>query len=178
MQSKDGMKHIIDHKTLKFERQFKANGVQYVIRTPEEGMGLYRWQLFSSKFFPLAGLDTTLGQLRMWNRQALEEANKIGTQYQNLSGLFAALANFDEAIRRTERNWDFSLYAATLFITRPGESLDEWTEGQAEAKIEDWRKEGIHEADFFFLAMWWGVESSTRFQGLREAIHRELAASN
>lgn len=170
------LKHIIDHTTLKFEHRFKANGTQYNIRTVEEGMGLYRWQLFSSKFFPLSGIDTTLGQLRMWNQQALQEANKIGTQLQNLSELFKALANFDEAVRRTDRNWDFSLYAATLFVTRKGENLDEWTEADAESKIEDWRKEGIHEADFFFLTMWWGTESSTKLHQLRQAMHKELTA--
>ena len=171
------LKHIIDHKTLKFETKFKANGTEYHIRTVDEGIGLYRWQLFSSKFFPLAGLDTTLGQLRAWNQEALAEANKIGTQHQNLSALFKALANFDEAMRRTDRNWDFSLYAATLIINRKGENLDEWTEADAETKIADWRKEGIHEADFFFLAMWWGTESSKKLAGLRETMHARLKQS-
>lgn len=168
------LKHIIDHKTLEYNNTFTANGKEYHIRTPEEGIGLYRWQLFSSKFFPLAGLDSTLGQLRVWNQQALQEANKIGTQHQNLSGLFSALGNFDEAMRRTSRNWDFSLYAASLFITLPDENLDEWTEAQAEGKIEDWRKEGIHEADFFFLTIHWGTESTTKLQELRQALQRQL----
>lgn len=139
-------------------------------------MGLYRWQLFSSKFFPLAGLDSPLGQLRHWNQQALQEANKIGTQHQQLSKLFEALGNFDEAMRRTDRNWDFSLYAASLFITRKGEDLNEWTEAEAEEKVEDWRKEGIHEADFFFLVMWWGTESSTKLAALRQRLQAELTA--
>lgn len=173
----DELKHIIDHKTLKFDTKFKANGTEYRIRTVDEGIGLYRWQLFHSKFFPLSGADTTLGQLRSWNQQAITEANKIGTQHQNLSGLFSALANFDEAMRRTDRNWDFSLYAATLLITRKGEDLNEWTEGDAEAKIEDWRKEGIHEADFFFLVMWWGTEYSKKLAALRAVMHERLTVS-
>lgn len=168
------LKHIINHETLVFEKSFSANKVKYYIRTPEEGIGLYRWRLFSSKFLPLIGYDTTLGQLRAFNQQMLSEMNNLGTGKWQPAKVFEALGNFDEAINRTQRNWDYSIMAATLIIVKENENLDIWTEAHAEEKILNWRKAGIHEADFFFLTMWWAAQFSTELTNLRQKMHKRL----
>ena len=53
--------------------------------------------------------------------------------------------------------WDAAATACTLFIVRPDENMESWSEGEAEKKLQDWNDSLIHEADFFFCCIAWST---------------------
>jgi len=160
---------IIDPDSGKWVSQFTANGNKYFIRSAADGLGFKRY-VEMKRILSVVGFDATYSeQLNALNR-ITSAANTLVTKTPQLDVLFREIENMRESIRRTERKWDYSLFAATLFIVRPDEDLNEWSEAQAEEKIEDWQAEGLHEQDFFLLVILWASQLSDWWRSLPERV--------
>lgn len=150
----DGFKHIYDLKTGHWQQQFTANGNEYRILSPSEGVGLKRYQMLRTSI-EVVGADMSLtDQMRMVN-EAKKVMDEIAASKTGFVRLSVILENMSQGIARSSRNWPLSAYAATLFIVRKGEDLENYDSDLAEEKIADWAAEKIHEADFFFCCWQW-----------------------
>lgn len=149
------LKRIVDPETGIWASQFTANGNKYYIRSVEDGLGFKRYTQLK-KMLSVVGFNATYSEQLGVLARMTEAANSLVTKAPRLNELFHEIANMQKAIELSEREWDFSMYAATLFIVRNGEDLSTWDEALANEKISDWHAEGLYEMDFFFLVMYWG----------------------
>ena len=160
---KSDFTRLVDPDTGKWMSEFEAGGNKYFVRSPDDGIGLLRYTKLK-QFFSKVGFDASYPDQMANLNKIVEYANKLGSKEQDLSEMFRAIDNMREAIKRSDRQWDFSFMAATLFIVRKGEDLTAWNEQEAEEKIKDWNKAGWHEYDFFLLVIFWGSLLSQRSQ--------------
>lgn len=174
------LKHIIDPDTGVWKNEFKANGKKYYIRTPDEGLSLFRYSVLKQRMVEV-GFDGSFVNVLGQVDQVKGYANTLVTKQPRLDLLFSSLENMSQSLKKANRNWHYSYMAATLFIVTEDEDISEWTERDAEKKIEDWNKEGFHHLDFFLLVMYW-VSSSTqklneswqKIQQIIEAVNQSL----
>lgn len=156
---------IVDPKTGRWVSEFSANGQKYFIRTPDEGLSLLRYSKLK-EYLSIVGFDATYSeQMAAYNRM-VGYANTLVTPKPQLNALFAEIENQRKAIQNANRNWDFSAIAATLFVVRPDEKLDEWVQVEQEKKIEDWNKANIPASDFFLLCIGWGSQLQQQYSEL------------
>lgn len=158
-------KRLIDPESGQWASQFTANGVKYYIRRPEEGIGMKRYRELR-RMLSVVGFNATYSDQMASLARMVDAANSLVTAKPRLSDLFQEITNMQAAIKSEERNWDFSFYAATLFIVTANEDLNEWSQAVAEEKIKNWHAEGLHEYDFFLLVMSWGLQLSEWWQQL------------
>ena len=154
---KNGTQRIVDPKTGKWVSEFTANGTKYYIRSAKEGIGIERFTKLK-RMLSVVGFDATFSDQLSGIHRIKRYANSLVTKEPQLDRLFAEIANMEEAISRTERKFDFSMYTATLFIFTEDEELSSWDERLAEKKIDDWNKANLHEHDFFLLVSLWPVQ--------------------
>lgn len=168
---------IVDPDTGKWVSQFQANGNKYYIRSASDGLGFKRY-VEMKRLLSVVGFDATYSeQLAALNRMTAA-ANTLVSKSPQLDLLFREIENMRESIKRADRKWDYSLFAATLFIVRPDEDLNEWSESIASEKIDDWAAEGLHEQDFFLLVILWASQLSDWWRSLPariKAIAKELS---
>ena len=124
--------------------EFKANGVEYVIRT----------SLTISRFEEFEALQIEVGYgvafREMFNnvRKAYDHLNA-----QKVADASVVLYNIMHGIKNNlEGRENEVLMLCSLFICRKGEDVSTYDEQLCKAKIEDWKKEGINMDSFFTLA--------------------------
>lgn len=154
---------IVDPETGKWQTPFIANGRRYHIVSPEEGIGIERYSRFK-QMISVVGFNATYSeQLQALNRM-IEVYNRMAQGEKCAHELALEIESMRRAITKTDKNYDYAFYTATLFILRDGEkSTDPWTEQEANEKIADWAEEGLMPEDFFWLVMlrasslteWW-----------------------
>lgn len=154
---KNKTQRIVDSDTGKWVSEFEANGTKYYIRSAKEGIGIERYTKLR-QMLSIVGFDATFADQVAAINRIKKYANSLVTKDPQLDKLFAEIANMEEAITRTDRKFDFSMYAATLFIFTEDEDLTKWDERLAEKKIKDWNDAKIHEHDFFLLVSLWPVQ--------------------
>jgi len=133
--------------------EFKANGKRFIIRSPEEAVGIYRFGQME-KMGGALGMGTSFKQLVKAIKQnediAFEDipaALKVKKMLMNNSAIL-------EGIKSTAKDrYSMAFIMCTLFIVRPEEDLTNWNKDYANAKIDDWNKEGLNEQDFLELAL-------------------------
>lgn len=163
--------HIVDPNTGKWKTPFMANGKKYYIRSVREGLGLVRYKQMRMMLSVVGFNATYADQLQALNRM-IKAANTLVTKEPRLDNLFLEIENMKQAIQNADKEWDFSLYAATLFIVRDGEDINTWNENLANEKIADWHAEGLHEFDFFTLVMLYAMQLNQWWEELPQAIKR------
>lgn len=131
--------------------QFEANGQVYYILKPEELSGK-RYTKFR-QIESAVGFDATLSSLLQSANRMSGYYNTLLTKEPKLHELGLEIANFQQALSKTDRNWDISLMAATLVICRKGSDKFDWNEHEAQEDLENWNKAGYPASDFFLLAM-------------------------
>lgn len=163
---------IVDETTGKWQTPFMANGHRYHITSVAEGLTPRRYTEMK-KILSVVGFQATYAdQLAALNR-ITQAANSLVTKEPKLDALFSEIQNMREAIRQTDNlNWDYSFYAATLFINREGEDVKEWSESLANEKIADWQAEGLNAFDFFLLAMLYASQLTDEWRRLPEVVRR------
>lgn len=169
--------HLIDWNTGRHVSEFEANGQRYYVRSAEEGIGMVRYREFKSRILPVIGMNDTLGNIRAGVRTAIQAANTVGSKEPKLDVLFKTLAGLDKEIEATGRKWEPVFYGATMFIVRPDEDINEWSEALADEKIADWKAAGIHEMDFFFLCSFLAVQLKDVWQKLAQTAERKARES-
>lgn len=174
--TKDPIKGIVDTETGKYKTPFTANGVKYHIRSVREGLGFTRYKLLK-QMLSVVGFNATFAEQVQSFDRLTKAANSLVTKEPRMDELFREIENFKQAISKADRTWDYSFYAATLFIVREGEDLTEWNESMANEKIADWQKEGLHEHDFFFLVMFMASQLAEWWNELPKQIDRVVRDS-
>lgn len=145
---------LIDPESGQWVSEFDAGGKKYYIRSPDEGLSLRRYTKLK-QLLAEVGFDASYSEQLAKLNELIGHANSLVTTSPRMDLLFSGLDNMRQAIQQSQRDWDKSFYAATLFIVTDGENLNEWDERLAEQKIQDWNEAQFHEQDFFLLAMYW-----------------------
>jgi len=167
---------IVNPDTGKWKTPFMANGKKYHIRSVREGLGFVRYKQLR-QMLSIVGFNATYAeQIQALNR-IIKAANSLVTKEPKLDQLFAEIENMKQAIQKTDKDWDYSLYAATLFICREGEDVSTWSESDANEKIADWQAEGLHEFDFFTLVMLYAMQLTQWWETLPAAIKKLYPAA-
>lgn len=159
-------KRLVDPETGQVVREFSANGQKYFVRLPEDGINLYRYTKIK-EFLSIVGFDATyVDQMNALNKiKGLVDS--LVTKQPKLTELGAAVVDMQQSILKTrDRNWDWSLIAATLFIVKPDEDLTTWIQSDQEKKVEDWNAAGLLQEDFFILTVGWGSRLAQRSKKL------------
>jgi hypothetical protein len=151
---KDPMR-LVDEKTGFVKRLFETKKHKYTIRMPEDGIGLKRFGVLK-KAMSVVGNDATFPD----QLAALADLKKcvlrmIEGDQEARWDMLQQVVNMDAGIKKTVRNFDYSVQACTTFIIREDEDLTDYDNDIAAEKVEDWEEFGIHEQDFFFLALLW-----------------------
>jgi hypothetical protein len=163
IRSESGAKHIFDAATMRWHPTFTANGTKYRVIPPGDGITLLRYTKLRT-FLSMVGMDATLSEQMANVEKAKRLIDKIVNDKQGVVDLAVLITNMGEALIRTDRNWHYSTYAATLFIVTEGEDLGAWDEALAERKIADWNSEGIEAADFFLACWLWEAKWNEKLQ--------------
>jgi hypothetical protein len=174
--AKDPIKGIVDTQTGKYKTPFTANGVKYHIRSVREGLGFTRYKLLK-QMLSVVGFNATFAEQMQAFDRLVKAANSLVSKEPKLDELFKEIENLRQAVNKTDRTWDYSFYAATLFIVREGEDLNDWNESMANEKIADWQAEGLHEHDFFFLVMFTASQLTEWWNDLPKQIDKAVRDS-
>lgn len=130
-----------------YAREFVSNGVRYIIRTQEEGIGIERYcRLLNMS--SVWGFQADLGsQIGAWSKatKAVDSA-LIGKG--SFGEYFAIAQSAVDGLNRTgETNYTYAFWVACLFVVREGEDMTTFVEADQQTKIADWAKE-YHEQEF------------------------------
>jgi hypothetical protein len=149
-------KRLINDKG-EFPLEFTANGRKYRRLTPDEGVGIYRFNVLHKL--------ASQAQLGMNATQVLEVLGKVKagfwscvTEGKNSTTHFfkavAMMEELDKAIRgEVKHDYHLGFYIAAVFIVRDGEDLTKFVQEEQQAKIDDWNAEDYDARDFFALAL-------------------------
>lgn len=131
--------------------EFKANGVTYYKQL--DGISVGRF-MYYEQYVQQAVFGTDF--LSMYNSlkriyESLTKGNDVLGGWQKAAQIaYNQMASVKE---RSEAKNNKLLYLCTLFINKVDEDISDWDIRLADAKIDDWKKEGIDMADFFLLAV-------------------------
>ena len=167
---------LVDPASGRWVSEFEAGGKKYYVRSPKEGISLYRYTKLK-QMLSVVGFDATFAEQMSALTRMLDFANSLVTKEPKLDKLFAEIENMRQSINNTSRNWDFSYYAATLFIVTADEDLATWDERLADEKIAAWNAAGYHEHDFFLLVMFWAPRSAELLNASYEQIQKAAEAA-
>lgn len=136
-----------------YKREFTANGKKFIVRSPNEGVGIYRFsrmELMGGVLGLDASLKSLLASTKKYQDIAFEDAPAAIKVKKMVMHSEAVL----EGIRSAGKNrYAKAFFMCTLFIVRPNEDMTVWNEDEAQAKIDDWNAEGYNEHDFLELAL-------------------------
>lgn len=160
----DGFKRIVDPVTMRWQKEFTANGNKYRIIDPKDGTSLKRYSQMRS-MLAVVGRNATLSdQLR-----ELDQLKSLLDEFVNnkkgIVDLSVHVENMRQSVARANRDWHFSTWAATYFILREGEDASVFDEGVAQSKIEDWNTENINAEDFFLCCLMWEQRRNEMLSG-------------
>jgi hypothetical protein len=135
----------------KLERSFYAKGKRFIIRSPSEGIGIYRYSrlLQMSSVF---GYGAELAdQQKNWAKVG-ELLNEFVRGENVMGDIFAHIQSQYNGIKAdSDRAYHIAYWVATLFVVTETEDLTVWTQDEQSEKIKMW--EEFHEEDFFDLAL-------------------------
>lgn len=151
-----GMLHIFDYDRNTFARAFKTrSGQEYIIRTPKDGITLRRATILRQMMTPIA-MGEPLGDTVSRIRKMRTLYNALFSGKGDPAELGAEIAGMERTLTESvTKAYDAAAIACTLFIVKPDENLESWSEGEAENKLKDWNDSRVHEADFFFCCTTW-----------------------
>ena len=164
-----------------FEREIIGkSGKKYHLRTPEEGIGMYR----VSKLMQLstqAGFGMNIDQMKANLAKISKHLESFQRDGHGLAKAFAVLGSMETGLNaEVRREFHLSFYTASLFIVAEDEDLKEWSVEAQEEKIEDLLI--YHEADFFFLAVaapiWFLGWLNNTSQTQTEAMRRQMKSAS
>lgn len=145
------MKNLPRKENGDYAREFKANGVKYIIRSAEEGIGILRWsklQLMSS----VLGYGADIARLEQGFSKLADLFNGF---VKNKHTVFEIATHINEMrsgmVDESRRNYSYVFWTACLFIVKEGEDITKFIEEEQEEKISDWNKEGYNEQDILNL---------------------------
>lgn len=174
---KTSTERLVNPQTGEWVSSFKANGQTYYIRTPEQGLSLLRLTMLK-KQLSAVGFNASYGEQMGSLNRMVGCVNTLTTKEPKLYDLVLEIENQRQAITNSNRNWDFSFTACTLFIVRPDEDLTTYNEQEQESKIEDWNKAGLHPEDFFLCSIKWAMQLQERSQRLLGRIKQQAEKSS
>lgn len=156
----EGRLRLVDSATAAHLVTFEANSVKYSIRTAEEGIGLRRFSKLR-EYMSRLGFEATLADQLQVLRKIEQHFNKA--EYVKAA---AGIIDMQQALVRAGRPYPAAVDACALFIFAEGEKeYDLPSEADVLKKADDWAKAGLHEVDFFSLALQYSAQWSEMLQG-------------
>lgn len=157
-------RHIVNYNSGRWETPFEANGQEYHIITPKEGLPPLRYT-YLQQMLVASILNNPIGEILAAFDRMEGHINTLTSPKPRMVDLVLEVRNLKRGvIEMKERKYDAVLYTAALFVIRPGEDVTAWDERTAEAKIADWNAAGIDTHDFFFLLALWVSQSAERLR--------------
>lgn len=158
---------IVDEK---FQREFEANGKQYVVMPPDKVFNITRQVAYQNLELIFATNQTPTDIKKRFLETSNTLLRLMGAKGQDWEQLCEKLLrdtfnNLDSFKGKYTSRYPVALYICTLFIVRENEDLGDWDFDLANDKIDDWTKENLSPVDFFGLAL----ASSNECQLLIEA---------
>lgn len=146
------MKQLPRNEDGTYKREFTANGKKFIIKSPDEDLGIFRFSHLR-KYGAMTGANGTFKSIIT----GMQEAQNLLMGDKPILGrnkeCFTYLENLITGITKTnELRYQFAFYMATFFIVRPDEDLTKWDIKEQETKIDDWNKD-FGEKDFLALAL-------------------------
>lgn len=163
-----GFKHIFDVETMRWQKEFEANGQRYIILGPKDGIGLRRYRELRQSVAVVLN-DATFADQKRNIDDAINLVDRFATEKSGIVKLSVILNNMSRAISNSSRKWDYAVKAATYFIVRPDEDRVSYDESLAEEKMNDWNVGKIYFPDLFFCCWAWENQWNT---GLQEFVVR------
>lgn len=135
------------------KREFTANGKKFIIRSPNEGIGIYRFSKMEDMGGVL-GFDASFKSL-VKSQKKYEEIyhEDIPASFKAKKMLLNSHAVLDGITSAAKNRYAKAFFMCTLFIVRPEEDLTKWNQDYSQAKIDDWNAAGLNEQDFLDLAL-------------------------
>lgn len=148
------VKQLPRYRNGKLKPIFEANGNKYVIWDWRDGLPVDRWHVYQLMSIQL-GYGASLNQIH----ENIEKADKMlndilrGDNSKSAIDVVYHLRGINKGIinEATARH-PLALKQCTIFILREDEDIHTWDETTANAKMDDWAKEGFATDDFFRLA--------------------------
>jgi hypothetical protein len=143
-----GLRHLPrDPVTGKFLTKFKTDEHTYTV-IGGDGIGLERYTYFQKR-------SVQMGFAR--NFQAMRDELQaifvqLGTEASKSNAIVRIKGLLDSVVDFGNEQYDAVIWLCTLFILREDELANEYNEEIAQEKIEDWKKYGFSELDFFLLS--------------------------
>ena len=159
----EGFRHIVDPDTGRWQNVFETKKHTYRIISPSDGVSLRRYTKLRQSLSVVLNDANFSDQIQNINT-AQKLVDQIATTKEGVVKLSVVLENMKQGIIKSDRNWHFSAYAATLFIIRDGEDVSTYDESIAEEKIADWNEANINASDFFFCCLLWENRWNERLQ--------------
>lgn len=152
-----------------FQREFIANGKQYIVMNPEQVFNITRQVAYQNLELIFSTNQTPTEIKKRFKETANTLLRLMGAKGQDWEMLCEKLLrdtfnNLDSFKGKYTSRFPAALYICTLFIVREKEDLGDWNFDLANDKIDDWTKENLSPVDFFGLAL----ASSKECQNLLE----------
>jgi hypothetical protein len=147
-QGEFGMRHLPrDPASGHFLNKFKTTEHTYTI-IGGDVIGI-EWYTYFQKRSVQMGFARNFQQIR---NELQEIFISLGTEASKSNAIVRIKAMMDAVVDFGNEQFDASIWICTLFVMREDELISEYNEQIALEKIEDWKKHGYSEMDFFLLA--------------------------
>ena len=142
----------------KFETEFKANGVKYIVMPADKVFNIDRQVAYNNieTAFALNQTPTSVkDRFTLTCNTVIRLMQATGDDWQkNMDTLLRdCMNNLDSFKGELTSRYPAAYYICTLFIIRENEDLSTWNFELADEKIDDWVKENLKSVDFFGLAL-------------------------
>lgn len=141
------------------KKTFTANGTEYKVLDIETAMTAARYFAYERlKFEYSFDMSPETVALKMSEVEAIINGIVTGQdRKRNLLHATTILYGLIEILRKpsamSQSKAAYMMKICTLFIVVKDEDLAQWTEAQAQQKIDDWVSEGLNVVDFFTLGI-------------------------
>lgn len=167
-----------------FVRSFEANGRRYTIRTPQEGVGIYRHTKMM-QMGAVLGMNATFATIYNNLKRAEECVDSLVTKTPRLRELGLVLNDMRRGVvEGSKERYSYAFQYCTFFVVWDDENLSQYDDEQQQSKIDDWNKEGLSENDFLSLGLTMVegyiaafLELSARMESARAVFSSDTVAS-
>lgn len=136
-----------------FVRSFEANGRRYIIRRPEDGVGIYRYTKMM-QMGAVLGMNATFASIYENLKRAEDCVDSLVTKTPRLRELSLLLNNMRRGVvEGSKERYTYAFQYCTFFVVWDGEDLTQYDDEQQQSKIDDWNKAGLSENDFLALGL-------------------------
>lgn len=154
---------------------FMANGNTYTILSIEQGVGIERYTQLTKFLIPFWSGRRSFKEIQQYWLDAINECYQT-KDHKDAKHLFMNKAKgfIDSLSDISEARHDLAMYICAILIVKEGEDLRYYNMNEAEAKIDDWIKEGYSPHDFFGIASGLSREFREEYEARETSLEKQL----